>query len=210
MMRNTLPPLASNTSFSRQLLAQATPAVDQIVLNDFAQINGQAIDRAAIHGAGTNESVGLYNLSGVNSVAMAGALTFAKVVDLESQIAINNGETDTSTLAYLSTPEIRARGKQIPELTGGSIRIWRDDRINDRRAEVSNQVRKDLGGGSEHGIICGVWSECLFLEWGASEIVVDPFRLKKQGMIECSSFLLANIVFRHPQSFSKGTGLTNT
>src|SRR5262249_54210459 len=56
--------LEGTTSFSRQLLAQATPAVDQIVLNDFAQINGQAIDRAAIHGAGTNEPVGLYNLSG--------------------------------------------------------------------------------------------------------------------------------------------------
>jgi len=102
-----------------------------------------------------------------------------------------------------------SRGKQIPELTGGPIRIWANGRMNDHRAEATNQIAKNLGAGTnEHGIVFGVWSECLFLEWGATEILVDPFRLRKQGMIEVTSFLLANIVYRHAQSFSKGTGLT--
>jgi hypothetical protein len=201
--------LSGTTAFSRQLLVQATPAIDQIVMNDFAQINAEAIDLAAIHGGGALEPTGLYNLAGVNPVAMGGGITFAQVVALESGVAIANGESDVTTTGYITTPEIRARAKEVPELAGGSIRMWRGGMMNDARAEATNQVAKNLGAGTnEHGIVFGVWSECIFCEWGASEIVVDPFRLKKQGMIEVTSFLLANIVFRHPQSFAKGTGLT--
>jgi hypothetical protein len=201
--------LESTTSFSRKLLAQSTPSVDLVVLNDIAQINGQAVDRAALHGAGGLEPTGIYNLSGVNAVAMGGAITMAQVVALESAIGIANGETDPASLGYVTTPEIRARAKQVPELTGSPVRMWRGGMMNDARAEATNQVRKDLGvGTNEHGIIYGVWSEIIFCEWGAAEVIVDPFRLKKQGMIEVTSFLLADIVIRHPQSFAKGTGLT--
>jgi len=202
--------LIGTTSMSRSLVVQATPTADQIVTNDLAQVSALAVDKAALHGAGGLEPIGLYNLTGVNPVAMGGAITFAKVVEMESAIGIANGETDTTTLGYISTPEIRARAKQTPELPGGSVRMWRGGIMNDARAEATNQVRKDLGAGTEHGIVYGVWSECIFCEWGAAEIIVDPFRLKKQGMIEVTSFLLANIVYLHAQSFSKGTGLTNT
>jgi hypothetical protein len=44
--------------------------------------------------------------------------------------------------------------------------------------------------------------------WGALELVVDPYALKKQGMIEVTSFQLADIALRHGQSFTKDTGAT--
>lgn len=48
--------LMSTTRFSRQLLAQLTPAVDQIVVNDLAADSAVALDRAALHGTGNDPS----------------------------------------------------------------------------------------------------------------------------------------------------------
>ena len=76
------------------------------------------------------------------------------------------------------------------------------------KAVASNQVKATLGGGSEHGLIFGNWSEVLIGTWGALELVVDPYALKKQGMIEVTSFQLADIALRHGQSFTKATGAT--
>ena len=75
-------------------------------------------------------------------------------------------------------------------------------------ARASNQVSAALGGGSEHGLIFGNWSDALIGMWGALELVVDPYALKKQGMIEVTSFQLCDIALRHPQSFCKATGAT--
>jgi hypothetical protein len=44
-------------------------------------------------------------------------------------------------------------------------------------------------------------------EWGILEIITDPYAKKKQGMIEVTSFLLADIQLRHGESFCKATGL---
>jgi len=42
--------------------------------------------------------------------------------------------------------------------------------------------------------------------WGSGfEIVVDPYRLKKQGMIELTTFMLVDIVLKYPQAFVVAT-----
>ena len=52
-----------------------------------------------------------------------------------------------------------------------------------------------------HAIVFGHWAQLLIGEWGAMEIIVDPFRLKKQGMIEITSFQMADVDKRYAQSF---------
>ena len=76
------------------------------------------------------------------------------------------------------------------------------------KAVASNQVSATLGGGSEHGIIFGNWSDALIGMWGGLELVVDPYSLKKQGMIEVTSFQMCDIALRHGESFCKATGAT--
>jgi len=199
----------SSTSYSRQLLQQGVANVDGLVQNDLVQINALAIDAASIHGAGAPAPTGIYSLTGVNAVAMGGAITFAKVVDMETVIEANNA--DVGTMAYLTTPEIGGKAKQAPVLANTiGLPIWQNGQMNGFRAEVSNQVSKTLGAGAEHGIVFGVWSELMIGEWGALEIITDPYRLKKQGMIEVTSFVMVDVNARHAKAFSKGTGLTNT
>src|SRR5689334_25115116 len=53
--------LVATTSFSRELLQQATPSVDRLVIDDVGQVNAVALDRAAIHGAGGDAPTGVYS-----------------------------------------------------------------------------------------------------------------------------------------------------
>lgn len=199
--------LQSTTSYSRQLLAQGVINVDSIVADDLAKVNALEIDRAALHGSGTsNQPLGLYGAS-INTVAFGGSVTFAKLVDMETEIATDNADMDS--MAYLTTPGVKGKAKQTAELANTvNNAIWRNNEMNGYRAEATNQMSKTLGAGTnEHGIILGVWSELLFGEWGAMEIITDPYRLKKQGMIEVTTFNMVDIKRRHDESFCKGTGL---
>jgi HK97 family phage major capsid protein len=197
----------STTSYSRQLLAQSAIDVDGLVMDDLAAINALGIDKAAIDGVAPAPT-GIYTASGVNSVAFTGTVTFANVVQMETEVAADNA--DVGTMAYLATPAARGKAKVTPELigTGFSQPIWRDGTVNGYRAEVTNQLPKNLGvGTNEHGLIFGVWSQLMIGEWGVLEIITDPYAKKKQGMIELTSFLLADVQLRHGESFCKGTGL---
>lgn len=203
----------STTSYSRQLLAQANIAIDALVQADLVKISALAVDRAALHGTGSsNQPQGLYAASGVNAVAFGGVITLAKVIDMETEIALDNA--DVATMAYLTTVGARGKAKKTEEFaTTNGQPLWRNGELNGYRAEATNQMSSTMlisaaTGGSEHGIIFGDWSQLLFGEWGAMEIITDPYRLKKQGMIEVTNFLMIDIKPRFGNAFCKGTGQT--
>ena len=71
---------------------------------------------------------------------------------------------------------------------------------------VSNQLPKNLVKGTSgaicHPIVFGAMSEIIVGFWAGFEIVVDPFRLKKQGMIEMTSYQLIDVAVRHAAAFA--------
>ena len=204
--------VSPSISFSHQLLRQSTPQVDQMVTDDIGAANALAIDRATLHGTGVApEPLGLYAAAaGVASVAMAGVITRAKVVEMEKTVSVANA--DVGQMGFISTPEVRANGRNTEMFTGNGGPLWSGDNENGRLisypAAATNQISKTLGAGAEHGIVFGAWSNIIVGEFGATEIVIDPYTAKKQAMIELNSFLLAGIAIRHSESFVKGTGLT--
>lgn len=200
--------LMSRQSYSRQLLAQGVVNVDGLVTQDIATNNALELDRVSIHGSGSsNQPTGLYSMSGVNPVAFGGSVTFAKLVDMET--AITTANADIGVMAYLTTPGVKGKAKQTQEFSGtNGVAVWHGAEMNGYRAEASNQVSSTLGAGTnEHGILFGVWSELLIGEWGAMELLPDPFTLAAQGLIRVISFLMADINARHAAAFAKGTGL---
>jgi HK97 family phage major capsid protein len=202
-------------SYSRQLLRQSAGVVDTLVTNDLRKTAALGIDRAALHGSGSsNQPTGIYVASGVNPVAFGGPITFPKVVQMETVIA--EADADVNEMGYLTTPGVRGAAKTTQKFTGtNGEAIWTGSagqgEMNGYRAEVSTQVRKDMGAGTnEHGIAFGVWSELLVGEWGAMEILTDPYTLAGKGLIRLVLFLMVDMAYRHPEAFSKGTGLTGS
>ena len=72
-------------------------------------------------------------------------------------------------------------------------------------ARSSNQVPKTGVRGAtsnNHALILGVSASMVIGMWGSGfELVVDPFRLKKQAMIELTTFMLGNVALKYPQAF---------
>jgi HK97 family phage major capsid protein len=196
--------LQASTSYSRKLLSQASIDVEAFVRNDLAMRNALAIDLAAINGLGSsNQPKGILNQSGIGSVVTGGApLVNDNFVDLETAVAVANA--DVQNMATLTTPEVRGKLRKAPKLQNTlALPIWSDGgQVNGYRAEVSNQVPKTLSGGAGHGVIFGDWSQLLIGDWAAFEIIVDPFRLKKQGMIEVTTYNQMDCNVRYAASFA--------
>lgn len=202
--------LQSTTSYSRQLLAQSVIDVEQMVRDDLTAIHALAWDKAVLHGSGGNQPTGIYNLAGVNAVDIAGVPTWGKVIDMITEVATDNAIL--GSLGWATTPGLAGVLMQtLIASAAGSAMIWQgridDGMLAGYTAVASNQLASNMGiGTNEHGIIFGNWADVLVGTWGALEIIVDPYRLKKQAMIEVTSFEMVDIAIRHAESFAKGTG----
>ncbi len=204
----------STTAFSKQFLAQSSFDVEAFIRQDLIQAAALGLDLAAINGSGSsNQPEGILNVTGIGSVAggtNGAAATFANMVDLETAVAAANA--DVANLGYLTNAKVRGALKKKAIETGDAAKVWTKGEemefgeVNGYRAGVTNQVPSNLVKGTS-GAVCsaaiyGNWDDLIIGEWGAMEILVDPYALKKQGMIEVTSFVMADIAVRHPESFA--------
>ena len=208
--------LQSSTAFSRKLLLQSSVDVEALVRNDLMAIMALAIDLASLTGTGANnQPLGVLNQSGIGSVVTAGAtLTFDDFLALEELVADANAD-QLGIAAQLTTPKVRRKLKNLPQLANTiALPVWQDDEVNGYRTEVTNQLPTPLSTGgtpyAQHTFIHGIWSQVLIGEWGALEVITDPYRLKKQGMIEVTTYETCDVNVRHPQAFSAMTDINPT
>lgn len=207
----------ATTSFTRQLQVMGVVDPESVVRNDLAIAHALAWDRAYIHGTGTAQPLGLYGISGINTKAMGGAVAYGELLDMAAEVATDNALL--GNLAFITT--IGMANKLLQTLAfsaAGSDTIWRgtlnEGVVGGYRAIASNQVSSVMTGstttgGSEHGIIFGNHADAIIGTFGPGvEVVLDPYRLKKQGLYEVSSFGMVDIIYRHPTSFCKATGAT--
>jgi HK97 family phage major capsid protein len=203
----------SSSSYSRQLLAQAVIDVDTLVRQDLASDMALSLDFAAIAGpTGGSSPVGIMNTTGVQSFVVAadsgngGAMAYIDVLkmieDLEDVNADQLGDP-----GWLTTPGIKADLKNTTRLANLiALPVWGDDdTVGGYKARSSNQVPKTGTRGStsnNHAVILGVWPTLVIGMWGSGfELVVDPYRLKKQGIIELTTFAMADVVLKYPPAF---------
>lgn len=210
--------LQASTSYSYQLLRQSLVAVgiDQVVQTDLARQTAAQVDVFAINGSGaSNQPTGILGTAGIGSVALGVnglPAVWANLVDLEFQLASNNvptGPDHTDDLAFLTTPVQRQslRKKDRGGATTGWFVVSDISSSLGIKMYTSTSVPSTLTKGTSvgicHAIILGRFSELFVGFWGAGyQIVTDPFRLKKQGMVELTSFVNYDIGLRHPASFA--------
>lgn len=204
----------ASTAYSRQLLRQSTPIVDALVRQDLIRRHATALDAAAIAGTGaSNQPTGVIYQSGIGDVAGGTnglAPTFTHMVDLETDVAAANAD-DLGAMAYITTPGIRGVLKKTQQFSGSNgAPIWTGPAdggsVNGYAAYASNNVPSNLtkgtASGIAHAVVFGVWSQMLIGEWGAADLIVDPYRLKKQGVIEVTSFQMVDVQLRQAAAFS--------
>jgi HK97 family phage major capsid protein len=202
--------VGSMTSWSRKMMQQSVPGIEDLARNDLAAVIGRAVDLAALHGLGaSNQPAGIYAAGGTNAVAMGGVPTFGKLVDMVAEVAKDNALE--GRLGFMTTPGMAGKLAQtLMASSAGSNMIWEGSLAQGRlagfNAYATNQVRSDMGAGSEHGLIFGNWAELIIGQWGALDVLVDPYTNADRGRVRITSFMTVDIGIRHGASFTKATG----
>jgi HK97 family phage major capsid protein/HK97 family phage prohead protease len=221
--------LMASSAYSRQLLVQASIEVEAMVRGSIAAAHALAWDLAAIHGTGlNNQPLGIYNQPGVQTVDFTSGqfgVTGNKIAYIgliQMEVLVANANALLGNLGYLTTPGIAGDAKNSLKFPGAAVAqggpLWegqlQDGVLNGYTAKATNQIAKTMGsngaatGGTNHGLIYGNWADVLIAQFGgAMEMIVDPYSLKKQGLIEVTSFQMADVAIRHPGSFSVGINL---
>lgn len=194
--------LVGDTGYSKELLMQSSVDVEGFVREDLMRVLAIEKDRVAINGLGAaGEPRGILNTTGVGSVTFGAAPTWAKVVDFETQVGDANADVDT--MGYLTTPKVKGAWKTTPKVTNQAVFLWENGNIvNGFQAAATKQVPSEK-------VIFGNWNDLIIAEWAGIDVVVDPYSLKKQGLIEITVTMWTDCGVRHAASFCVSTDAGN-
>lgn len=203
--------LQSASAYTRKLMLQAPFSIENLVRGDMAKLHALEIDRAGINGSGVgDEPKGILKTAGIGAVVGGanGAIpTFDNIVDLETEVAVDNA--DISTLGYLTNARMRGRLKKTPELNNAQGKgIWtggKDGEVNGYSAFASGQVPGNLTKGTSVGncsaIIHGAFGEMIIGEWGAMEVLVDALTMGPT-VVKVMSIQFIDIFLRYVEAFA--------
>jgi HK97 family phage major capsid protein len=217
--------ISAQTAWDVELLAETAPDVEALARADQDQVILLALDLAAISGTGANaQPLGLMNTTGLTLLSPSGTafsdggqpLTWADILKFESTVAAANA--DAASSAWMFTPEVRSALKATLKATNGLAGfIWGDGSKDPLgidtegpagyRAGITNQLSKTgtksgVTGSILHNAIFGDWSQLIIADWGAREIVVDPYTQAASGAVVVTQRALNDITIRHIAAFA--------
>lgn len=180
------------TEMSRQLIQQSAPAIEDLVRQDLSYAVAAAVDTAIIAGTGASgQPEGIIGRAGVQTAAIPAS--WNDVLDIEQLLAAVN----VNPTGWYTSPEVlTALRKILKAPTAGSDYIATAGRIGDLPASVSNAAPLSTA-------ILGDWSQVLLGQWGAVEILVNPFAEVpyRRGGVLVRAFSTIDVAVRHEQAF---------
>lgn len=166
--------VGAKTELSRQLLQQSSPAIEQLVRDDFVQIMSLAVDKAVIHGDGLKEPIGLCLRDGSNGDVQEGSLStlsWAAVLELFEKLALVN----VTPNGILTHPEAVTKLRSTLKTSGLPGYIMENGQIGGVNVGVTNQIDPVAGTPTKGRLIVGDFSQILLGQWGALDVLANPY-----------------------------------
>ncbi|MEN1957219.1 phage major capsid protein [Luteimonas changyuni] len=180
------------TELSRQLIQQSSPAVEDLARDDLSFAIAQAVDRAIIAGTGANgQPLGIINRAGVQEADLPA--TWADVLAIEQMLAALNVNPSGW---YTSPGVLTALRGVLKAASAGSDYIATAKTIGELPVASSNAAPADTA-------ILGDWSQVILGQWGAVEILVNPFAEApyRRGGVLVRAFATVDVAVRHEEAF---------
>jgi len=202
--------LVQHVDIGRKLMMQSDPSVEQIIRDDMTRQFAAKIDQVAIQGGGSNEPTGILGTNGIGSVAQGtngGAITFASLVALEREVAIDNALA--GNLAYLTNPKVVAAMRQTPRQASG---VEGNFILNDSNTLLGYNVASttlvpsDLDKGTSSGVcsavVFGNFADLMIGMFGGLDVLIDPYSLSTTGAVRVAMYQDIDVAVRHAESFA--------
>ena len=226
--------LAALSKYSRQTLLQATPGIENLVRTDLIDGINVAMDLGILNGSGSSgQPTGIMGTSGIGSVAIGtngGAITMETLVNLETELTIDNVPVDRNTVSYITNAKVMGNLKKLR--AGGSsssdgpflvndnlLAIGRGATpsvVNGYPVYVTNQVPSNLTKGSTSGtcsaVLIGDYSQAMVGLWGNGlEITVgedsDDF---SKALTSVRGIVSYDVAVRDPKAFAACLDVTTS
>ena len=204
--------ITGNAKYSRKMLVQGLPAIEQLLRDDLRQEIAIQIDRLAINGSGTGtDPTGILQTAGIGDVAIGangGAIDWPQVVDVVKEVAIDDAAI--GAVSYLTNHKVAAKMRTTPRQSSGQegnfiLPADVSDRLAGYGLSLSNVVPSDLtkGTGTDlSALLFGNFRDVLLGFWSAVDIIVDPYTQSPEGNVRISAHQDFDVALRHAQSFA--------
>ncbi len=193
------------TEFSRNMLMQSTPDIEQLIRSDFAFVLAQALDAAALVGGGSNEPDGLIAAGIDDSVSMS-TPSWSKVLDLINVVEEANAMGTGFAMRPLVAKTLRNTAKVAS--TDSVMVMESPDSLAGYPVSRTTQLPIDATPDPDTTtIIFGQWSDLLIGYWSAFDLLVNPYESTaySKGNVSVRGMLTADIAVRHLESFAAST-----
>lgn len=199
------------------LLHQSTKDVDRLIMDDMVKAHAAKLDAAIFAGSGSSgEPTGVLNASGINTIytndsTHAAAVTYAKLVQMETEVGEDNGLLD-ETLAYVVNAKIQGKLKTIPQIAGYPYYLMNDGKVNGYPCFMTNAIPTATFSGTANcsSALFGPWSQVLVGGWGGLQFIVDPYTAKNKGVLEITAIAYHDVLVRHAAAFCALLGITTS
>lgn len=197
--------------YSRNMLQQASPDIEQLFRNDMAAMIAEAIDLAAINGSGaSNQPRGVMQTSGIGSVAMGTnglALDFASVINLIGSVETVNA-MGTGFLTNAKVTRNARRTLKTTADTASNMIMTSPNELAGYSCGVTNLVPSTLTKGTSTGVcsalIFGNWADLILGYWSELDVLVNPYETTaySKGNVQIRAMATMDVQVRQPSSFA--------
>ena len=213
--------LGTLSKFSRNMLIQATPGIEDLVRTDILDGINVGLDLGILNGTGSSgQPTGIMQTSGIGSVAMGtngGAITVDALVDLETAMMEDNAAVNADSISYVTNAKVLGAIKKL-KTSGGEYLVNNNLQaigrggtplvVNGYPLAMTNQVPSNLTKGSTSGscsaVVMGDFSQAILGLFGSGiEITAgedgDDF---SKNLVSIKGVVAFDVAVRHAQSFA--------
>ena len=213
--------LGTMSKFSRNMLIQATPGIEDLVRRDISEGINLGIDLGILNGTGSSgQPTGIMQTSGIGSVAMGtngGAITVDALIDLETAIMEDNAGVNADNISYVTNAKVMGAIKKL-KTSGGEYLVNNNLQalgrgatpvaVNGYPLAMTNQVPSNLTKGTTSGtcsaVVMGDYSQAILGLYGSGiEITAgedsDDFA---KNLVSIKGVVAFDVAVRHAQSFA--------
>lgn len=186
------------TEMSRQLILQSAPDIEGLVRDDLSFAIAAAVDTAIISGTGlAGQPQGIIGRAGVQTAPLPA--DWADILAIEQQLAAVN----VSPSGWYTTPgALTALRGTLKAGTAGSDYLATASRIGELPVASSNAAPAGVA-------ILGDWTQVLLGQWGAVELLVNPYAETpyRRGGVLVRAMASVDVAVRHEEAFVVATGV---
>jgi HK97 family phage major capsid protein len=190
--------VAALTEISHQLMQQSSPDVEQMVMNDLAQVLALAVDVAALRGSGASgQPQGIVGTSGVGTFDTDGTNTFSDVLD--AQVDVMAANALRPGCAYVADPASAALLMGRSRFASTDTPIWNGSLLEGQMAGFPCRATNQMAANT---MLFGLWPSIIVAEWGQLELMVNPYSDFTRGLSAVRAWYAMDTAMRYPAAFS--------